>query len=81
MKVIYLHRSVLLLENGLDKPENRYGRYGFASFSSISIPTVGVDGARVPLGRLSFLVLWVVVVDISQFPELEVGPADCGTLN
>ena len=31
-KTIYLHRSGPLLENGLDRPENRYGRYGFASF-------------------------------------------------
>ena len=27
---IYHHRSGPLLENGLDRPENRYGRYGFA---------------------------------------------------
>ena len=46
---IYLHRSGPLLENGLDRPENRYGRYGFASFSSISISTVGLDGARVSI--------------------------------
>ena len=44
---IYLHRSGHLLENGLDRPENCYGRYAFACFSSISISTVGVDGARV----------------------------------
>ena len=24
---IYLHRSGAVLENGLDKPDNRYGRY------------------------------------------------------
>ena len=29
---IYLHRTGALFENGLDRPENRYGRYGFASF-------------------------------------------------
>ena len=29
---IYHHRSGPLLENGLDRPETRYGRYGFASF-------------------------------------------------
>ena len=29
---IYLHRGGPLLENGLDKPKNRYGRYGFPSF-------------------------------------------------
>ena len=29
---IYLHRSSPLLENGLDRPKNRYGRYGFPSF-------------------------------------------------
>ena len=46
---IYLHRSGPLLENGLDKPKNRYGGYGFPSFYSISISTVGVDGARVCL--------------------------------
>ena len=40
---IYLHRCGPFLENGLDRPENRYGRYGFASCSSISISTVGVD--------------------------------------
>ena len=39
---IYLHRSGPLLENGLDRPENCYGRYAFASFSSISISTVGL---------------------------------------
>ena len=43
---IYLHRSGPLLENGLDRPENRYGRYGLASFPSKSISTVGVDGTR-----------------------------------
>ena len=32
-KSIYLHRSSPLLEHGLDKRENRYCRYGFASFS------------------------------------------------
>ena len=31
-KSIYLHRSSPLLENGLHRPENRYGRYGFSSF-------------------------------------------------
>ena len=65
---IYLHRSSPLLENGLDRPKNRYGRYGFPSFYSISISTVGVDGARLSLWRFSFCALWVVVVDISQFP-------------
>ena len=44
---IYLHRSGPLLENGLDRPKNRYGRYGFPSFYRISISPVGVDGARV----------------------------------
>ena len=44
-ETIYLHRSGPLLENGLDRPENRYGRYGFPSFYSIFISTVGVDGA------------------------------------
>ena len=29
---IYLHRSGPLPENSFDRPENRYGRYGFASF-------------------------------------------------
>ena len=29
---IYLHRSGPLLENGLDRPKNRYGRYDFPSF-------------------------------------------------
>ena len=46
---IYLHRSIPLLENGLDRPKNRYGRYGFPSFDSIFVSTVGVDGARVCL--------------------------------
>ena len=46
---IYHHRSGPLLENGLDRPENRYGRCGFASFSSISISTIGLHGARVSL--------------------------------
>ena len=31
-KSIHLHRSDPLLENGLDRRENRYGRYGFATF-------------------------------------------------
>ena len=65
---IYLHRSGPLLENGLDRPKNRYGRYGFPSFYSISISTVGVERARICLWRFSFLALWVVVVDISHFP-------------
>ena len=43
---IYLHRSGPLLENGLDRPENRCGRYGFASFSSISISTVGFKSGK-----------------------------------
>ena len=41
-----------------------------ASFSSISVSTVGVDGARVSLWRFAFLVLWViVVVNVSQCPD------------
>ena len=52
---IYLHRSGPLLENGLDRLKNWYGRYGFPSFYSISISTVRVDGARVCLWRFSFL--------------------------
>ena len=56
------------VENRLDKPKNRHGRYGFPGFYSISISTVGVDEARVFLSRFSFLALRVVVVDISQFP-------------
>ena len=74
-KSIYLHRGGPL-ENGLDRPENYYGRYGFASFSSVSVSTVGMDGARVSLGRVSFLALWVVVVDISQFLVLDDGVPD-----
>ena len=31
---IHLHRSRPLLETGLDRTENRYGRYGFASFTA-----------------------------------------------
>ena len=46
---IYLHRSGALLENGLGRPKNRYGRYGFPGFYSISISTVGVDEAGVLL--------------------------------
>ena len=65
---IYLHRSGPLLENGLDRPKNCYGRYGFPSFYTIFISTVGVAGGRVCLWRFSFLALWVVVVDISQLP-------------
>ena len=65
---IYLHRSGPLLENGLDRPKNCYGRYGFPSFYCISMSTVGVDAAKVCLCKFSFLALWVVVVDISQFP-------------
>ena len=44
---IYLHHSGPLLEDRLDRPENRYGRYGFASFPSISVSTAGVARARV----------------------------------
>ena len=69
-ETIYLHRSGPLLENGLERPKNRYGRYGFPSFYSISISTLGVDEARVFLKRFSFLALWVVVVDSSQFPAI-----------
>ena len=43
MKVSTLHRSGPLFENGFDKPENFYGRYGFASFSRISMSTIGVE--------------------------------------
>ena len=46
-ETIYLHRSGPLLANGPDRPKNRYGRYGFPSFYSISISTVGLDEARV----------------------------------
>ena len=73
---IYLHRSGPLLENGLDRPKNRYGRYGFPSFYSISISTVGVEGARVFLWRFSFFAVWVVVVDISQFPDANLRASD-----
>ena len=31
---IYLHRSGPLLENGLDRTKNRYGRYGFPVFTA-----------------------------------------------
>ena len=41
---IYLHRSGP--ENGLERPENRYG---FVSSCNMSVSTVGVDGARVSL--------------------------------
>ena len=61
---IYLHRSGPLLENGLDRPKNRYGRYGFPSFYRISISTVGVDGSR----SLPLKIIFSVVADISQFP-------------
>ena len=40
------------------------------SFSSISISTVGLDGAEASLSRFSFLAVWEVVVDIFQFPVL-----------
>ena len=46
-ETIYLHRSGALLENGLDRPKNRYGRYGFPGFYSISISSAGVDEAGV----------------------------------
>ena len=48
-ETIYLHRSGPVLENGLDRPKNRCGRYGFPSSYSISISTVGADEARVCL--------------------------------
>ena len=32
----YLHRSGPLLENGLDRPKNRHGRYGFLVFTAFS---------------------------------------------
>ena len=72
---IYLHRSGALLENGLDRPENYYGRHGPASFYSISLSSVGVDGARVCLRRFSYLALWVVVVVVVDI----LFPADCQT--
>ena len=62
--------AALFSKTAFDRPKNRYGRYGFPSFYSIFISTVGADGARVCLRRFSFLALWVVVVDISQFPGL-----------
>ena len=52
---IYLHRSGPLLENGLDKPQHCYGRNGFASFSSISMSTVGVDEPEFPSEDFLFL--------------------------
>ena len=36
IKVMYLQRRGPLLENGLDKPKNRYGRYGFLVFTAFS---------------------------------------------
>ena len=56
-ETIYLHRSGPLLENGLDRPKNRYGRYGFPGSYSISISTVGVDEASFPLKILFSLSL------------------------
>ena len=60
-----------LLENGLVGLENSYDRYGFASFSCIFIPTVGVEGARRSLRRFSIFALWAVVVDTCQCPVCE----------
>ena len=75
---IYLHRSGPLLENGPDRPKNRCGGYGFASFSSISISTEALDGARVFSLKISFLALRVVVVDILQFQKIPTKfPARC----
>ena len=45
MEVSTSTAAALFLEC-LDRPENRYGRYGCASLSSMSMSTVGVDGAR-----------------------------------
>ena len=65
---IYLHRNAPLLENGLDRPENCYGRHDFASFFQHSYIYRRVGWSQ----RFSFLALWVVVVvvvpDIFQFP-------------
>ena len=58
MQLSEVHRSGPILKNGLDRPENRYGRYGFfAGFSpaySIYLAWL-VDGARDSLFRFSFL--------------------------
>ena len=36
-KTIYLHRSRPLFKTGLDRPENRYGRYGLLVFQHFQI--------------------------------------------
>ena len=51
-----------ILENGLDSPKYRYGRYDFLSCYNISLSTIGVDGAFASEDLDS------VVVDISQLP-------------
>ena len=59
---IYLHRSGPLLKNGLDRPENRYGRCGFAwFFQHFHLYRRCGWSESFPL-KFLFLALWVVVV-------------------
>ena len=75
-----LNVSALFFENSFSLnsalshhlPKKSVPKYsgGNVSFSSISISTVGGNGARVSLSRFSLLAFWVVVVvDIFQLPE------------
>ena len=50
----HLYHSGPLLEICPWQPEDRYGRYGFASLSSIPLSIAGVDGPGVSLWRFSF---------------------------
>ena len=52
---ICLHRSGPLLDNCIDRPENRNGRNGVAGFSSISTSSVGWMQPELPFE--DFLVL------------------------
>ena len=46
---LHIHRSGPLVENGLDKPKNRYGRYVFLVSTAFPYLSYGVDRARVSL--------------------------------
>ena len=46
--------ALFFLENGLHRLETHYGKYAFAIVASMSISTVGLDGARVSSLKIVF---------------------------
>ena len=59
---IYLHRSDPLLDNGLDRPESRYGRYELRVFLAFPYSCLAL--------WVVVVVVVVVVVDMLQFLAL-----------